>query len=457
MNFDKILYTFNYSYFLFAIMFAEILLFVVLFASKLKKKKFFVLRFSLSLIVILFLIAALTFINSFIVQTNEVKGNLEYVFGSRFVITTLIWLLCCGLVELCYETTSLISLFVAVASANGRNIAYCLFSIILSSFKISIEIFPQDFLDYPVIISFVATFSVTWVVLYFFFQKKLGELIQKYEDKIILILFALSIITNYFGLNATIIYIQRDLFVFIALLLVFTSISVIAFVVQHVQLQKIELAFEKHEAEMFLAKEEKMYHFQKNVVDMLNVKAHDIKHLIHDIENTGKLDKETIEELTTTTDLYESMAKTDNEPLNVILTEKWIYCKKHKIAFTPVIDPNSLLFMKANEVYSLIGNILDNAIEASLKCPVENRAISLSITTKKGMQIVEASNNYVGKVVIKGGIPKTTKEDKENHGFGIKSIKVIANKYDGAYDFSTSNNVFTTRIIFTNIAENIEK
>ena len=57
-------------------------------------------------------------------------------------------------------------------------------------------------------------------------------------------------------------------------------------------------------------------------------------------------------------------------------------------------------------------------------------------------------NSYVTAPEIIDGLPQTTKADKANHGFGVKSIKMIVEKYNGEIDFAIENDRFSLMILF---------
>ena len=105
------------------------------------------------------------------------------------------------------------------------------------------------------------------------------------------------------------------------------------------------------------------------------------------------------------------------------------------------------------ELGIVLGNALDNAIEATAK--IENKSEKIVIfdmitTTERIVITIENP--------VKGNVNSdkltTTKKDKINHGHGIRSIKTIAEKYDGVAEFVYSNGIFTTNINIANVKPN---
>ena len=124
-------------------------------------------------------------------------------------------------------------------------------------------------------------------------------------------------------------------------------------------------------------------------------------------------------------------------------------CSQNKIELSAVVNCGLLRFMKSVDLYTMVSNILDNAIEANLRIAEEGRrAIHLSLHEKKGLVILQCENPYDGEVTLRDGLPVTTKEDKTSHGFGARSIASTAEKYGGVLRVSTDGGMFVLRIAF---------
>lgn len=108
-----------------------------------------------------------------------------------------------------------------------------------------------------------------------------------------------------------------------------------------------------------------------------------------------------------------------------------------------------LSFICENDVYALLGNILDNAIEASEKQKKdEERVVSISTISKEGFIRVHEENLFDGDLIYENNVLKTTKQNKLYHGFGVKSIKLIAEKYNGDVSISAKDGKFILDILF---------
>ena len=62
---------------------------------------------------------------------------------------------------------------------------------------------------------------------------------------------------------------------------------------------------------------------------------------------------------------------------------------------------------------------------------------------------MQEENYFKGKLAFEDGLPLTTKEDKESHGFGMRSLRMIVKKYGGELTASVSDDIFHLNIIFS--------
>ncbi|WP_258421028.1 ATP-binding protein [Loigolactobacillus coryniformis] len=100
------------------------------------------------------------------------------------------------------------------------------------------------------------------------------------------------------------------------------------------------------------------------------------------------------------------------------------------------------------DLCSLLGNALDNAIESSLKiADTEKRLINLRIAQKANFILFSLENYVEAPPSFEGGLPKTTKSDQQQHGYGLKSIDYIANKYNGSLTVGVKDNWFSIKVL----------
>lgn len=170
---------------------------------------------------------------------------------------------------------------------------------------------------------------------------------------------------------------------------------------------------------------------------------HDMKHKIEYIQECLKDNKfEEVKEILDIT--YEDLNQinviqfSDNETLNYILQAK------NKIAEVQKVELNCEVNYKDssienNDLVVLLGNLLDNAIENSK----EKDIVYLKINEMKGYLCIDISNPIKGKVIM----DKTSKKDTINHGYGLKSVRALVEKYDGTMVQEEKDNYFHVNIL----------
>ncbi len=87
------------------------------------------------------------------------------------------------------------------------------------------------------------------------------------------------------------------------------------------------------------------------------------------------------------------------------------------------------------DLCSLLGNVLDNAISASEKCDLNSRLVEVKITAIGSRVIILVKNSIPCSVLKCNPKLSSTKSTPEEHGFGVKTIKSIVEKYNGKVDF----------------------
>ncbi len=205
------------------------------------------------------------------------------------------------------------------------------------------------------------------------------------------------------------------------------------------------LANDKALLEHLLHMQEEQYHISKANMDIINIKCHDMKHQISRMTRTT--DPEAIRELERIINIYDASLKTGNEILDVCLMEKKLLCERNNIKFDYIINGESLAFMQPSDIFSLFGNAMENAIEALCKIAnEEERIIFMNVKTQLGMVVIHVENYYQGELDFADGLPRTTKGDEYYHGFGVRSIQMVAEKYKGHVAVLTHDGIFNLNV-----------
>lgn len=99
------------------------------------------------------------------------------------------------------------------------------------------------------------------------------------------------------------------------------------------------------------------------------------------------------------------------------------------------------------DLSSLIGNLMNNAMEAVRQLELEERKIMLRIRADETTFFLEISNPYKGSRNKSGNIYLTQKSDRRFHGLGLRQVKRTAHKYGGRVVISDKNNCFDVKIL----------
>lgn len=133
---------------------------------------------------------------------------------------------------------------------------------------------------------------------------------------------------------------------------------------------------------------------------------------------------------------------TGSAVIDAVINNKITLCNSKGIKMKCAIDTQ---FESINDIdiSILLSNLLDNAI---IGCNLDNPYIELIISHKKSLTFISVKNSITGSVLTNNPDLKTNKPNKKEHGYGIKSIKDIADKYEGSVDFREENGNFISEI-----------
>ena len=196
-------------------------------------------------------------------------------------------------------------------------------------------------------------------------------------------------------------------------------------------------------------RDRKLYEMSKENVELINVKCHDLKKQIRALRTaSGEVDKDALREIEQAVNIYDGAVKTGSDVLDVILAEKSLYCEKHGIKLTCIADGEKLNFMSKPDIYSLFENAISNAVEAVSKTEDKSaRFVRLRVAAAGELLSVHIENYCPVIPEFEDGLPKTTKGDERWHGYGMRSMRLIAEKYGGGLSASVAGDTFNLDII----------
>lgn len=221
-------------------------------------------------------------------------------------------------------------------------------------------------------------------------------------------------------------------------------------VMEYYLLHENNLNQEKETMERMLQAAAAQQKSSKDAIDIINMKCHDLKHQMRALETMNSTDERTeyLEELQSVLSIYDASYRTGCEALDYVLREKALIAEKYGVQFSCMADGKAISFLRSTDVYALMGNALDNALESVMREEPGQRLISLNISVHGQMVVLHLENRCSRDLEFLDGLPLTDKEDKNHHGFGVQSIRYIVQKYHGEWFMRTQNGMFILEILF---------
>jgi len=202
------------------------------------------------------------------------------------------------------------------------------------------------------------------------------------------------------------------------------------------QNENTEFRLQKQKSEL----DTEYYAILQNQYENSNILIHDIKrHLLSIKDYASDSDCESINKYIE--NLYDEYQikylkkYSDNKLINAIVNRYMMACKELGITFYCDVRNIDFSFISEVNLTSILDNLLENAIEASRNS--KEKSIELTIKeTNENFVVFNLINSCSNKPQRVNGELRTTKSNKDIHGFGIKVIKRIARDYDGTVDYS---------------------
>ncbi len=200
---------------------------------------------------------------------------------------------------------------------------------------------------------------------------------------------------------------------------------------------------------LMLEKERSQFEMTKKDMELIDIKAHDLKHFVQQFQ-AGRLQGEkALNEIEDALLEYQAVSRSGSAALDIILTEKRLLCNQEKIHLSSIADGTLLAFIEPADIASIFGNTLDNAVEYERSYVEEGkRCIFLKVVKKNCFVCISIENYCRDFPELIDGFPETVKENRDFHGYGLRSVAYVVNKYGGSFQIVPSGNMFAVRIIF---------
>lgn len=426
----------------------ELLILAILFSLGLKKREHFALRITLG---ILFCYLVAFFYP--VLDTVSFTGWYSSIMFITLFITVLLFL------KFTYKISWSSAFFCSITAYTVQHLAYVLFLLISTATGLTsgsgmygntiFDLNNLGWYDLFVALIYVGIYLLVYWGSYLFLKKKLikdGDIVLK---NLSLLVFAALILLVDIVLNAFVVYIPDSNKNYTIIICVYNILCcLLVFYIQISLVNEKQMRKEIELASQLVYMTKQQYFISKENINLINLKCHDLKHQVRQFARKGGIDKDSIEEIDKMISIYDSAVDTGNEELDLILTEKSLLCQKNGIKLTCMADCGKLNFIKESDLYVLFGNAIDNGIEAVMNIDdKDKRYIGLTVHNIGAMITINV-NNYCNCALKldREGLPFTTKKDKDYHGYGLKSIKMIVEKYNGDLSVIIEDNVFNLNL-----------
>lgn len=221
--------------------------------------------------------------------------------------------------------------------------------------------------------------------------------------------------------------------------------GVFILILQFGVMEQARLSHDVDEMRRILKTQRAQYEAGKSSMELVNEKYHDLKALLRSFH--GQIPAGQMEKLEKGVQQYDVYIHTGNAALDVLLTERRALCQGRGIELTSLVHGPDLDFVEELDLYTLFGNALDNAVEAVGKlAPGRKKFISLTATREGNMVSIHMENPFEGEITFADGLPRSER-DPRYHGFGMRSMERIVQKYGGTLTASRQDGVFSLDLL----------
>ncbi|MBQ8766358.1 MAG: GHKL domain-containing protein [Clostridia bacterium] len=226
--------------------------------------------------------------------------------------------------------------------------------------------------------------------------------------------------------------------------------TILLFISYHYNAEKEqELLLLRQESEK-LNTDLKYFDILENQNNNLRAYAHDTKNHLSAIRNLNTNSEIEMHLLKMSESLaqYSKVCHSGNHTLDVIVDKYVTECNINGVNFEFDIKNNNLSTIEPYDTVTILGNLLDNALEAAKTSA--QKTVSFETDYRNNFSVIIVSNSCDKNPLSDGRtLPLTTKINKQLHGFGLKSVKNTLKKYNGdiSFDYDNREKVFVVTVM----------
>ena len=411
--------------------FIEVIIAELLFFKALQKREKFYMRFILSVLFSLFLVSQL--------GLSSWTTTL-----SRFVMLLVILAISYFCMFISYKETPFSIFSACIAGIATQHIANKVLGLL--ELIPAVDFFSKESIIKDLILEIAVSFAI-YLIIYLLFARNFRPDTGSIESTILSVILVLTCI----GINRLVIdHSEANIY--------YKAASCLYAIICCVFAMTIQFFFSKWQQEkadslvikQLLAASEKQYEQWKAMVQLNNIHTHDLKHMLNNIEKLAGKDAIEIPDLSpirNSLDEFAPLVKTGNEVIDVLLRNMDSLCKEQDIHFNCVSYTEMLGKFDSMSLYFLFANAIDNARAGAGAVTVpDKRMVDVSLKQFGDSVIIHVWNYFNGELTIKDGLPVSS-NTSSGHGFGLKSIKMLVDKFEGAMEARPEGDVFHLNII----------
>lgn len=151
-------------------------------------------------------------------------------------------------------------------------------------------------------------------------------------------------------------------------------------------------------------------------------------------------------ELVNNAEHYRKIISIPYPTIQAIINYKLSVARNEGIEVDINADLPASLELNEFDIGILLGNLMDNAVDALRQLDTLSRSMTISLSYKQGYLVIYMENSYQGKLKTKGKAYISSKEDPDNHGFGLKNVRNIVDEYAGIMKINDEDQQFKVDI-----------
>lgn len=191
------------------------------------------------------------------------------------------------------------------------------------------------------------------------------------------------------------------------------------------------------------------YEISRRAIDEVNRKYHDMKHHLDvlraetDPDAKGRM----LDDLEASIREYGARVDSGNRVVDAVLTANLMRAREHSVELTSVVDGALLRFLSPLDVTALLGNALDNALNAAARVEdADERLVRVAVFAHDSFVMLRVENTFDG-VLVREGDRILSRLGGDEHGYGLRNIRAAAEKYGGSVSVTTDEAWFVLDVL----------